>query len=71
MHALVTGAAGFVGGTLCRRLAKEGQPPRALVLPTDDARALEALGLDIVRGDVADPQVLDRAVEGCDAASSE
>ncbi len=34
---LVTGAAGFLGGTVCRQLIAQGRRVRALVLPGDRA----------------------------------
>jgi nucleoside-diphosphate-sugar epimerase len=66
MRALITGAAGFVGSTLARRLCQDGTPPRCLLLPTDDARQLEGLPVEIIRGDATLPADLDRALAGCD-----
>ena len=34
---LVTGAAGFLGGTICRQLVERGEKVRAFVLPNDKA----------------------------------
>ena len=34
---LVTGAAGFLGGTICRQLVDRGDDVRAFVLPNDPA----------------------------------
>ena len=34
---LVTGAAGFLGSTVCRQLVEEGADVRAFVLPNDPA----------------------------------
>lgn len=34
---LVTGAAGFLGGTICRQLIERGEKVRAFVLPNDRA----------------------------------
>ena len=34
---LVTGAAGFLGGTICRQLIERGENVRAFVLPGDPA----------------------------------
>lgn len=50
----VTGAAGFVGAWLVRRLAERSTPVRCLVLPRDPIDALEPLPVEIVRGDVTD-----------------
>ena len=35
---LVTGAAGFLGGTVCRQLVDQGHKVRAFILPNDPAR---------------------------------
>jgi len=63
MRALVTGAAGFLGRVLCRRLAGRGLAVRALVRgPASDLPG----GVELVRGDVTDPAALARAVPDCD-----
>jgi len=62
--ALVTGASGFTGTHLCRRLLQEGVAVRALVRPSSHAQKLESLGAEIVRGDVLDPQSVENAVRG-------
>lgn len=63
---LVTGATGFVGGHLVRRLRKGGLPVRALVRNPEKARSLEGLGVEIVAGDISDTASLDVAVKGVD-----
>ena len=35
---LVTGAAGFLGGTVCRQLLERGDAVRAFILPNDPAK---------------------------------
>jgi len=62
---LVTGASGFIGGHIARRLAVDGRPVRALVRPTSDTRGLA--GLELVTGDLAEPASLRRAADGCAA----
>jgi len=65
MRALVTGATGFTGGHLARRLAAGGDTVRALV--RDVARATPSLpGIELVAGDLTDAASLRRAVEGVD-----
>ena len=64
MRALVTGAAGFIGGHVAAALAAEGAEVRAF-----DRQPPPALppGIDFVAGDLLDPAALARALEGCDA----
>jgi nucleoside-diphosphate-sugar epimerase len=62
---LVTGATGFVGSHLVRALSGAGEPVRALVRTATDAATLEAAGVEIVRGDLRDPDASRRAVRGC------
>jgi len=66
MRALVTGAGGFLGRALVRRLAAEGHEVRAMVRPGAEAEGLGASGVEVVRGDVTDPASLPAAVAGRD-----
>jgi nucleoside-diphosphate-sugar epimerase len=61
---LVTGASGFTGGYLCRRLVKEKKKVKALVLPGIDTAELEKSGVEVVRGDLRDKESLISAVRG-------
>jgi 2-alkyl-3-oxoalkanoate reductase len=62
--ALVTGATGLLGSHIAERLVGRGDPVRALVRPGSDASFLESLGVEIVRGDLCDPESCARAVRG-------
>ncbi len=66
MRALVTGANGFLGTWLTRRLLAGGHAVRALVRPGSPPDALSGLDVERVRGDVTDPGSLPSAVRGCD-----
>ena len=61
---LVVGATGLVGGEVCRRLAAEGRPVRALARPTADPAKVEGLraqGAEVAFGDLRDPASLAQA----------
>ena len=57
---VVTGATGRQGGAVSRRLLADGWRVRALTRDpaSAKARALAALGADVVRGDMGDPATL-------------
>ncbi|MEX0886931.1 MAG: NAD-dependent epimerase/dehydratase family protein [Phycisphaeraceae bacterium] len=62
---LVTGGSGFTGGALALALRRRGHPVRALVRDPDKAHHLTRAGVQVVRGDVRNPDDVDRAVRGC------
>lgn len=59
MKVLVTGAAGFIGSHLCRRLRRIGIGVRALLLPQEPSSGLEAIGVEVFRGDLLEPRSLE------------
>ncbi|WCN84299.1 NmrA family NAD(P)-binding protein [Micromonospora sp. LH3U1] len=69
---LVTGATGRQGGATARALLAAGVPVRALVRDpaTDRARTVEALGAELVTGDLTDRDSLIRAAHGARAVFS-
>jgi predicted dehydrogenase/nucleoside-diphosphate-sugar epimerase len=60
---LVTGASGFLGSALTRRLVEQGERPRVL-LRRPAAPQSAAEGLDAVYGSLGEPATVDRAVTG-------
>ena len=60
--ALVTGASGFVGGLLARRLLAAGRRVRAVA--RSPLAELKRLGAETMRADIADPAAMDRACRG-------
>jgi NADH dehydrogenase len=63
----------MVGGEVCRRLVAKGKPVRALVRTTSDSakvEALQALGVELVQGDLRDRASLEAACQGVRAVIS-
>ncbi|MER7877065.1 NmrA/HSCARG family protein [Streptomyces solisilvae] len=69
---LVSGATGQQGGATARALLSAGVPVRALVRDpaTERARAVAALGAELVKGDLLDLDSVRRAAEGARAVFS-
>ena len=61
---LVTGASGFLGGALLRRLRGSGEPVRVLVRKPSPKWAECGPKVHVVYGDLGDECAVDRAVEG-------
>ena len=64
---LVVGATGNLGGGVCETLCSERKPVRALVRETSDperVKRLDALGAEVVRGELRDAESLARACDG-------
>ena len=67
MKAFVTGATGFIGGRLAKKLKERGDDVVALVRSPSKATELERMGCELVEGDLGDVAAIRRGVEGCDA----
>lgn len=63
MKALVTGGGGFLGGAIVRRLLERGWSVRTL--QRGQYPKLDELGVEQVRGDIADEETVSRSVNGC------
>ena len=64
--ALVTGATGFTGAVLARKLCERGARVRAIARPSSNLESLRDLPIEWHRGDVFDPAVVEHAVAGVD-----
>jgi len=70
---LIVGATGLVGGEICRRMAANEKPVRALVRPTGDASRIDELraaGVELAMGDLRDPASIQAACAGATAVLS-
>ena len=61
---LVTGATGFTGGALAKKLIERGDKVVALVRKSANTQALETLGVELVYGDITDADAVQRAAKG-------
>jgi dihydroflavonol-4-reductase len=67
MQVFLTGATGFVGSHVARALAADGAQLRLLVRKTSNLANLEGIPGETHLGDLAEPESLRPALEGCDA----
>lgn len=63
---LVTGASGFTGGYLTKRLCDDGHNVKVLVLPGIESSELKGWGAEVIEGDLQDAQSLKPAVRDVD-----
>lgn len=68
MTILVSGATGNIGGEVIRHLLERNAAIRALVRDRAKAATLEAQGVELVQGDFNQPETLEAALRGTDAA---
>lgn len=62
---LVTGATGFVGSHVVRKLLALGEPVRVLIRRTSPMKLIVGLEVEVVTGDLTDRESVRRAVTGC------
>lgn len=67
MTTLITGATGFLGSAVLRRLVATDHDVRALVRPGSDRRNLADVSVETIEGDLTDLASLKRALTGCRA----
>lgn len=65
-HALITGATGFIGSRLCKRLNDEGWKVRALVLEGEKTDPIKPFAAETVTGDITHPATLKGIGNGMD-----
>ncbi len=63
---LITGATGFVGGHLAEACASRGHKVRTIARVESDTKLLDGIGAEIIRGDITDRDVVQKAVAGAD-----
>ena len=63
---LVTGATGFTGGALAKKLIEQGNDVVALVRKTGKVDELQSIGVELAYGDITDRDAVISAAKGCD-----
>jgi dihydroflavonol-4-reductase len=67
VRAFVTGATGFIGGHVARKLRERGDEVVALVRSPDKADALSALGCELIQGDLSSENAIRQGCQGADS----
>ena len=67
MTTFLTGATGFVGAAVARLLLTKGHRVRALTRKNNDRRNLTGLEIEIVEGDLGQPESYRTSLRGCQA----
>ena len=67
MKVFVTGGTGFIGGEVVRQLRERDDEVVCLVRSPAKAKAVEALGCELVAGDLGEKAAIRAGMEGCDA----
>lgn len=60
---LITGATGFIGGSLTQRILREEGTVRALVRDTKKAEPLQLMGVEIIEGDITNKTDITEAIQ--------
>jgi len=66
MKYFVTGATGFVGGVLVKKLCEQRHEVHALVRDLNKAKDLQAIGVKLFKGDVTDKASMREGLQGVD-----
>ncbi|MEH6515395.1 MAG: NAD-dependent epimerase/dehydratase family protein [Halioglobus sp.] len=61
---LITGATGFIGNHVTRLCLERGDDVRVMVMPGEDRSPLAGMEVEVVEGNLLDPESLVRAVQG-------
>ncbi len=67
MKVLVTGASGFLGGALVRRLTEEGHQVRIIARSHSNFEEIKDLKLEVLAGDIVNLESLQKACQGMDS----
>ncbi|MCP5103388.1 MAG: NAD-dependent epimerase/dehydratase family protein, partial [bacterium] len=63
---LITGVNGFIGSHVAKRILKEGNRVKGLVRKTSNLDLLKDVDVELVYGDISEPETLENALQGVD-----
>ena len=66
MSTLVTGATGFIGSHIARKLVERGEEVKVLLRKTSNTKNIDDLSIEKVYGDILDKESILNALQGCD-----
>jgi dihydroflavonol-4-reductase len=66
--AFLTGASGFVGSAVARKLLDEGFAVRALVRKSSNRANVDGIDVDVIEGDIRDAHVIEKVMAGARCA---
>lgn len=66
MSALITGATGFIGSHIARKLVERGEKVKVLLRKTSKTRNIDDLNVEKVYGDILDKESVIKALQDCD-----
>lgn len=67
MKVLITGASGFLGQHIIKKLSEEGVDIAAIIRPTSRIEHLKKYTIDYITGNIRDEETLRKAMQGVDA----
>jgi len=67
MKIFITGAAGYIGGSIAEKLVASGHEVKGLARSSEQAQLLKTRGMDSVAGTLDDPDILTHAAQSADA----
>src|SRR6516162_11507799 len=67
MKIFITGAAGYIGGSIAEKLVASGHEVKGLARSREQAQLLKTRGMDSVTGTLDDPEILTNAAQSADA----
>ena len=66
MSTIITGATGFIGSHITKKLVERGEKVKVLIRKTSNTKNIDDLNVEKIYGDVLNKESLVSAFKGCD-----